>query len=37
MLKGIISKDQVHIPLECRPSLRISDLVKKLKGRSSRK
>ena len=37
ILKGVISKDHVHMHLEYGPSQRISDLVKKLKGRSSRK
>lgn len=35
ILKGVISKD--HIPLEYGPSKSVSHLVKKLKGRSSRK
>lgn len=35
ILKGVISKGHVH--LEYGPSQSISDLVKKLKGRSSRK
>lgn len=37
ILKGVVSKDHIHMHLEYRPSLSISDLVKKLKGRSSRK
>ena len=37
ILKGVVSKDHVHMHLEYRPSLSMSDLVKKLKGRSSRK
>jgi len=37
ILQGVISKDHVHMHLEYRPSLSISSLVKKLKGRSSRK
>ena len=36
ILKGVISKEYVHMHLEYR-SQRLSDLVKKLKGRSSRK
>ena len=36
ILKGIISKDHVHMHVEFPPSLSISVLVKKLKGRSSR-
>ena len=35
ILKGVFSKDHMH--LEYRPSQSISNLVKKLKGRSSRK
>ena len=37
ILKGVVSKEHVHIHLEYRPSQDISSLVKKLKGRSSRK
>jgi putative transposase len=37
ILKGVISKDHVHIHVEYRPSLSISDLVKRLKGRTSRR
>ena len=37
ILKGVISKDHVHIHIEYRPSQNISDLVKRLKGRTSRK
>ncbi|MCL1480784.1 MAG: IS200/IS605 family transposase [Marinobacter sp.] len=37
ILKGAISKDHVHMHVEYRPSLSVSRLVKKLKGRSSRK
>lgn len=37
ILKGVVSKDQVHIHIEYRPSLAISDLVKRLKGRTSRR
>ena len=37
ILKGVVSKDHVHMHISYRPSLSISDLVKKLKGRSSRK
>ena len=37
ILKGVISKDHVHMHLSYRPSQSISILVKKLKGRSSRK
>ena len=37
ILKGVISKNHVHMHLSYRPSQSISDIVKKLKGRSSRK
>jgi len=37
ILKGVVSKDHVHIHINYRPSQSISELVKKLKGRSSRK
>ncbi len=37
ILKGVVSKDHVHMHLSYRPSQSISDFVKKLKGRSSRK
>ncbi|MFT7248061.1 MAG: putative transposase [Arcticibacterium sp.] len=37
ILKGVVSKDHVHMHLEYRPSQSISQLVKLLKGRSSRK
>ncbi|HEA31157.1 MAG TPA: IS200/IS605 family transposase [Leeuwenhoekiella sp.] len=37
ILKGAISKDHVHMHVGYRPSLRVSRLVKKLKGRSLRK
>jgi putative transposase len=36
ILKGVVSKDHVHIHIEYPPSLSISTLVKKLKGRTSR-
>ena len=36
ILKGVISKDHVHMLLEYPPSLAVSDLVKRLKGRTSR-
>ena len=35
ILKGVVSKDHVHIHIEYPPSLSISNLVKKMKGRSS--
>ena len=37
ILKGVVSKDHIHMHIEYRPSQDISSLVKKLKGRSSRK
>jgi len=36
ILKGAVSKDHVHILVEYRPSLSISEFVKRVKGRSSR-
>lgn len=36
ILKGVVSKDHVHIHIEYPPSLSVSVLVKKLKGRTSR-
>jgi len=36
ILKGVVSKDYVHKHIEYPPSKSISDLVKRLKGRSSR-
>ncbi len=35
ILKGVVRKDHVHMRVECPPSLCMSSLVKKLKGRSS--
>ena len=37
ILKGVVSKDHVHMHINYLPSKSVSDLVKKLKGRSSRK
>lgn len=37
ILKGVVSKDHIHMHIEYRPSLSLSTLIKKLKGRSSRK
>jgi len=37
ILQGVVSKDHIHMHLEYSPSKSISDLVKRLKGRSSRK
>jgi putative transposase len=36
ILKGVVSKDHVHMHIEYPPKLSISDLVKRLKGRTSR-
>jgi len=36
ILKGAVSKDHVHMLIEYKPSMSISDFVKKLKGRTSR-
>jgi putative transposase len=35
-LKGVVSKDHVHMHVEYSPKLSISDFVKRVKGRSSR-
>jgi len=37
ILKGVISKDHVHIHMEYPPKASVSELVKRLKGRTSRK
>ena len=37
ILKGVVSKDHIHMHIEYPPSKSISDIVKKLKGRSSRR
>jgi putative transposase len=37
ILKGVVSKDHVHMHIEYPPSKSVSDIVKRLKGRSSRK
>ena len=37
ILKGVVSTDHIHMHLEYRPSHSVSNLVKRLKGRSSRK
>lgn len=37
ILKGVVSRDHVHMHLSYRPSQSLSQLVKRLKGRSSRK
>lgn len=36
ILKGVVSKDHVHMLIEYPPSKSVSDLVKRLKGRTSR-
>jgi len=36
ILKGVVSKDHVHIHLEYPPKLSVSSIAKQLKGRSSR-
>jgi len=36
ILKGVVSKDHVHMHTEYPPKLSISDIVKRLKGRTSR-
>jgi len=37
ILKGVVSKDHIHMHLNYLPSKSVSEIVKKLKGRSSRK
>lgn len=37
IISGVVSKDHVHMHIEYPPSKSVSDIVKKLKGRSSRK
>ena len=37
ILKGVVSKDHIHMHIEYPPSLSISNIVKKMKGRSSRR
>ncbi|WP_395085342.1 IS200/IS605 family transposase [Gracilimonas sp.] len=36
ILKGVVSKDHIHIHIEYAPRVSISHLVKRMKGRSSR-
>jgi putative transposase len=36
ILKGAVSKDHVHMLIEYPPNLAVSDIVKRMKGRSSR-
>ena len=37
IMKGVVSTDHIHMHINYRPSQNISDLVKKFKGRTSRK
>ena len=37
ILKGVVSKDHVHMHIEYPPSKSMSDLVKRMKGRTSRR
>ncbi len=37
ILKGVVSKDHIHMQIEYSPSKSVSNLVKKYKGRTSRK
>ncbi len=37
ILQGVVSKDHVQMHLECPPSLAVSEVVKRMKGQSSRK
>lgn len=37
ILKGVVSKDHIHLHLSYPPRISVSDMVKRLKGRSSRK
>src|SRR5882757_9529146 len=37
ILKGVVSKDHVHMHIEYGPSKSLSDLVKRMKGRTSRR
>jgi putative transposase len=36
ILKGVVSKDHVHLHLSYAPKLSVSDIVKRIKGRSAR-
>ena len=36
VLKGVVSKDHVHMHVEYPPALSVSDLMKRVKGRTSR-
>ena len=37
ILKGVVSADHIHMHIEYPPKISISDIVKKLKGRTSRR
>ena len=37
ILKGVVSKDHVHMHVEYPPKICVSDIVKRIKGRTSRK
>ena len=37
ILKGVVSKDHIHLHISYPPKLSISDIIRRLKGRSSRK
>jgi len=37
ILKGVVSKDHIHMHIEYPPKVSLSDLVKRLKGRTSRR
>ena len=37
ILKGVVTPDHVHMHIEYRPSQSVSELVRRMKGRSSRK
>ena len=37
ILKGVVSKDHIHMHIEYSPKQSVSDIVKRLKGNSSRK
>jgi putative transposase len=36
ILKGVVSKDHVHMHIEYPPKISVSDIVKRMKGRTSR-
>ena len=36
ILKGVVSKDHLHLHISYPPQISVSDIVKRLKGRSSR-